>query len=110
MHRLVALAFIPNIGGMPYVCHKDGNPENNDVGNLYWGSQKDNMLDARTHNTIPRGEARYNARMTNNEAAIIKSLLAYGWKPTLIGKVCGVSRVVVREIEKWKNWREIACN
>lgn len=43
VHRLVALAFIPNPHGYPIVCHKDNNPTNNKVENLYWGTQSDNM-------------------------------------------------------------------
>lgn len=43
VHRLVALAFIPNPNGYPIVCHKDNNPTNNKVENLYWGTQSDNM-------------------------------------------------------------------
>lgn len=43
VHRLVALVYLPNPKGLPYVCHKDNVPTNNSVNNLYWGTQKDNM-------------------------------------------------------------------
>lgn len=43
VHRLVALTFIPNPNRYPIVCHKDNNPTNNKVENLYWGTQSDNM-------------------------------------------------------------------
>ena len=42
-HRLVAEAYIPNPDNLPCVCHKDNNPQNNRVSNLYWGTQKDNI-------------------------------------------------------------------
>lgn len=41
--RLVALAYIPNPENKPCVCHKDNNPLNNHVDNLYWGTQAENM-------------------------------------------------------------------
>lgn len=38
--RLVALAWIPNPDNKPCVCHKDNNPLNNRVSNLYWVLRK----------------------------------------------------------------------
>lgn len=36
VHRLVALAFIPNPDGLPCISHEDDDPTNNSVGNLRW--------------------------------------------------------------------------
>lgn len=49
---LVAEAFIPNPHGYPEVCHIDGNPYNNHVSNLKWGTHADNMQDAKRHGTF----------------------------------------------------------
>lgn len=43
VHRLVALAFIPNPNKYPVVMHKDDNKLNNKVTNLLWGTYSENI-------------------------------------------------------------------
>lgn len=51
VHRAVLEAFVgPCPDGME-ACHRDGNPANNSVENLYWGTRASNVADSLRHGT-----------------------------------------------------------
>lgn len=59
VHRLVAMAFIPNPLNLPVINHKDENPANNFAGNLEWCDNRYNTnysLYKNSHKVICNGE------------------------------------------------------
>jgi hypothetical protein len=51
VHRLVALAFLGECAAGYEVRHRDGNPLNNHVLNLVYGTRGENVRDRRSHGT-----------------------------------------------------------
>lgn len=45
IHRMVAMAFLGGPPDSQEVCHNDGDPQNNFVENLRWGTRSENMRD-----------------------------------------------------------------
>lgn len=52
VHRLVAIAFIPNTKNYEVVDHIDRNPRNNNVENLRWSTQADNVMNSKSPKSI----------------------------------------------------------
>lgn len=63
VHRLVAMAFVPNPENKPYVNHKDGNKTNNKATNLEWCTQAENINHALKTGLIKT------TKLTNEELA-----------------------------------------
>ena len=55
IHRLIAVAFIPNPDNKPNVDHIDNNRSNNDISNLRWCSQQENMCNKKVNTTSQSG-------------------------------------------------------
>ena len=73
VHRLVALAFIPNPNGKPQINHRDGNKLNNHVSNLEWCTPSENQRHAYDTGLSPLGEEHGRAKLTNEQARYVRS-------------------------------------
>lgn len=68
IHRLVAEAFLDRPANADEVNHKDGNKWNNDISNLEWVSQRENMLHAMQQlNKFPWGKPPRKIRCLDKE-------------------------------------------
>ncbi|HEX2900801.1 MAG TPA: NUMOD4 domain-containing protein, partial [Bacteroidia bacterium] len=95
VHRLVANAFIPNPEGKPGVNHKDGNPENNVVGNLEWATHAENMLHAVKTGLKP-------SKLSLQDTVEIRQLYEAGAFQDAIATKFGISQSMVSFIVQGK--------
>lgn len=99
-HRLVAKHFIPNPENKPEVNHIDGDKSNNKASNLEWCTPSENMRHAfKTGLRSHKGEKAPTAKLTNNEANLIRKIYAKGGiKQVDLGKYFGVSQTRISAI------------
>jgi hypothetical protein len=77
VHRMVALAFIPNPLGLPEVNHKDTNKQNNHVANLEWVTKSENSKHShRAPTRKPHGKKTPVRGTSDGDVVVFPSVLA----------------------------------
>lgn len=99
VHRLVALVYLPNPEGLPYVCHKDNVPTNNSVNNLYWGTQKDNMSQASKEGRMiqAKGKDSVHYKGTEIQRSYIPRLINLGFTRKEISEIMNLGVQLVSD-------------
>lgn len=109
VHSLVLTAFN---GGKPsgFVCrHLDGNKLNNDVRNLTWGTQKENIHDCKKHGTSYEGERHYLSHVSDKIVRTVRVMYANGCTQKHIAETLGISKYSVHNYVRGKSRRSAGC-
>jgi len=108
LHQLVLTTYIgPCPAGMQ-ARHLDGNPENNNLINLAWGTSKENAQDRERHGRTRRGDSHGNAILCERD--IHNILKEYTSKSAqTISCEYGVSLVAIKHIVQGRLWRHITA-
>lgn len=110
LHRLVAIAFIPNPEHKPEVNHIDGIKINNHVSNLEWVTREENMQHASRTGLRPslKGELNGCAKITEKDAEFICMCLVQGMHPKQIHKLFSYSIYIASDIARKKTWTHVS--
>lgn len=110
VHRLVAIAFIPNPLSKPTVNHKNSIRSDNRVENLEWCTHSENIKHGFKHGLMspPIGERSGSAKLTESDVLKIRSIyLAGGISQSQLGKMFGVTQTNILRILKKDTWAHI---
>lgn len=109
VHRLVAVAFIPNPQCKPQVNHIDFNPSNNHVSNLEWCTELENTTHFHKNNPgaftntdwHARGAKVRTAKLTEDK---VRQIRASTLSNSKLAKIFGVSYNCIMAVKDRTNW------
>jgi hypothetical protein len=105
VHRLVLEAFVgPCPDGME-TRHLDGNPSNNCLSNLQWGTVGENTEDRGDHGNFTHGERNGQAVLTEADVAQIRSSPLSDKE---LAALYGVRYTTIYKIRTRQRWRHVA--
>lgn len=110
VHRLVALAFIPNPNNYPQVNHIDFIKTNNEVSNLEWCTNQMNMDHAYKNGRVcapPKGEQHHSAILKGKTVLKIREQFKQGYTRKMLAKKFKIKVHHVKDIIARRSWKDI---
>ncbi len=101
VHRIVLEAFVGSCPDGFEACHNNGVRTDCAVGNLRWGSRRENAMDRGLHGTQLRGEKSPKARLSVEQVRLIRESTETSIK---LGAMLGVASSTVRAVRIGQNW------
>ena len=93
IHRLLAIAYIPNPENKPEINHKNGYKWDNDLRNLEWVTHKENMRHARKMGFMK------DKKLTEQQIKVIRFALTLGAYNYLLAEYFNVTRSRITNIK-----------
>jgi hypothetical protein len=107
VHRLVALVFIPNPLKLPKVNHLDANKKNNNIDNLEWCTQLENVRHAKDLGLMVKGTTAINSKLNEESVRDIKAMFSAGFSNKEIALLFGVHPGTINCIRTGRNWSHV---
>lgn len=113
VHRLVAIAFLPNKHQRKCINHKNFNRADNRLCNLEWASHLENSAHAKTSSwhsravSLRSGENARDAVLTWEKVDQLRKMYATGkFSGNELGRIFGVSPRVAHRVLKKQSWKD----
>lgn len=107
IHRLILESWLGPCPPGLISRHLNGDPTDNRIENLAYGTKAENYSDSISHGTANIGERQYKAKLTNQQVREIRRLANSGVRHRLIGSQFGVSRGYVARIVCREIWKHV---
>ena len=108
IHRMVAIAFIPNPHNKPEVNRIDGNKLNNHVSNLEWATRSENGLHAfRIGLKSKKGEKATGSKLTEEKVHNIRHMRASGVSNRTLATLYNMDIGSIRQVYVGKSWSHV---
>jgi hypothetical protein len=109
IHRLVAIAFIPNKENKLQVNHINGIKDDNCIENLEWCTFFENTKHAMDNNLIKKGEQAYCSKLTEKKVLAIRRLYKINpnFHKTNVAKKLGVRDATIHKIINNTRWKHL---
>jgi hypothetical protein len=106
IHRLVLEAFVGPCPEGHVACHGDGDPTNNRLENLRWGTHQSNADDTLRHGRRKMG-SQINAKLVEAEVIEIRRLRAEDVTSRELASRFGVTKENILAIVNRRSWRHL---
>jgi len=109
VHRLLAMAFIPNPENKPQVNHINGIKTDNRIENLEWNTARENNVHAVNTGlrVTPKGEAHYKSKLKEDDVRQIRKKLKEGHLQKDMAKMFNVPKQTISRIKLGKAWKHV---
>lgn len=104
--QIIMLTFVGPQPEGSHTRHLNGNPWDNRLSNLQYGTPKENQLDSVRHGTFHHGEMCSNAKLKNHQIPEIRRRLAAGEKEVDIAKDYNISQGAIACIATGRTWKD----
>lgn len=105
IHQCVLTAFVGPRPSGQWGLHNDGDLLNNDLGNLRWGTPKENADDRSRHGRTMLGPVNHKSKLTPDQVRIIREVYGSGAANQVqLARLHGVSQASVSAVLRGKSW------